>query len=209
MSATNDSSVNTVLSAPSGGASAVRETPLSTGSTGLSSPGSLTVSLSIETPVVAANEHGQIRSLRGHPRVKTLLSIFSVVEVVSVRMTVFQSTVLAASAEGTATHLVRFGIVPRSTALDFQSSGVVHYIPFLESMVTSTNVGSSARAVFGEGGVPFPPGLQLDLRAVETRHNYPEVLVANTFISKLKHNLVQAQVDFTVRCSGQNFGALY
>jgi len=209
-SAKGDSSVATVLSAPDTGAVASRETPLSTGTTGLTAPGLITLSISAQTSGLMSDDVSDFFCIRSHPRVKTLLSLFSVVEVVTVRVFVWQRRVFSSSEKGTMTHLIRFGVVPRAVVTEVKSTNVAHYLPYMRTMATSTNVGATAEAVFGDGGVPFPPGLQLDLRAVETRHNYPEVLLVNTNKNQdASFELCQAQLDITVRCSGQNFGALY
>lgn len=182
--------------------------PLSSGS---SSPGFLPVRLSARTDPLLVSEHGFTYSLRSHPRVETLLTIFSSVVVSSVRVYISQSTVLAAdTTDPTTTRLIRYGVAPRGIVTHSEDSGVVGYIPSLESVTLSSAVPATASCIWGVGGVPFPPGLQLDLRAVELRHNYVEVLLANCdAVAGDDRSLFVAQVDFTVQCSGQNFGALF
>jgi hypothetical protein len=200
----------TILSSDAPGGSATGADPAAT-VTGVSSPSTLLVSLSVYSGGLRSDNHGILYSFRDHPRVKTLISLFSVVEIVSVQAFVAQSTVLSASSDlssATTTRFVRFGIVPRATATQSGTTGVVNYIPSLRTMSTSFGVASVASASWDVSN--FPPGLQLDLKALETRHNYPEFLLANSEVAaKLTYPVAHAQLDFTVRCSGQNFGAIY
>jgi len=157
-------------------------------------------------------DRGIFLNPRAGSRVSTLLSLFSSVEVVRVKMYVFQRSVKAATELGTYVPELRFGLVPRGTPHSIKSGdkqvGVVDDIPHLESMVLSTNVPATAQVVWGQGGIPFPPGLQLDLASTELRHRYLNIFLGNVHPDKGKDFLAAAQVDITYRCSGDNFGLL-
>jgi len=143
---------------------------------------------------------------RGHPRVVAALSLFSVVKLVSVDAFVFQATVRSAgsSSAGNIRH-ARYGVAPRGLAL---TDVTVPEVPYVRNLVCGTQVASSAALTFGAGGEPFPPGLQLDLRAAEVRHRYPRFWLMNPVVSTTEtFDLVHAQLQFVVECSGQNFGA--
>lgn len=211
MSSNATAATSSVLSAaaPNVSGSTGNDPPLSSATTGITDPGTLFVNCSAFDEALQSTANGKVYNFRDHPRVKQLLSLFSIVEITQVRAFVFQSTVFSSSASGTKTALVRFGCIPRSLPLAVQNGGVVGFIPCLESLSTSTNVASTARVIWGAGGLPFPPGLQLDLRAVETRHNYINFLLANATKLSDSFEVARAQLDFTVRCSGQNFGSVF
>jgi hypothetical protein len=129
-----------------------------------------------------------------------------VVKLVRVEAYVFQSTVRSASSSSTnnVTH-VRFGLGPRGLDTTPEAMG---YIPHMKNMVCGTQVASSTSLTFGESGQPFPPGLQLDLRAAEVRHRYPRFWLLNPSVTAANTwDLVHAQLHFVVECSGENFGA--
>lgn len=160
---------------------------------------------------LSADIRGIFLDPRAHSRVAILLSLFSVVEVTRVQMYVFQRSVKSADPDGTYVPELRFGLVPRGTPAAIKSGskqvGVVDDIPHLMSMVLHTNCPATTTVVWGEGGIPFPPGLQLDLAATELRHRYLNVFLGNVHPDeKDKTFLAAAQVDITYRCSGDNFG---
>jgi len=175
------------------------------------------------SPSLDCTSLGFLYSFAGNTRVKQLMQIFSVVEIVSVRAFLFQVSTPPTNPEGTVGALLRFGPVPRKTvySISTSSSGsskgstsVAGTIPTLRSIVTSPITPVSASVVWGAGGEPFPPGMQLDLRLVESRFNYINFLLANVNPVKLSGKaesweVARVQLDFTVSCSGQNFGVIY
>jgi len=121
---------------------------------------------------------------------------------------------------------IRFGIAPRAIATEFQAGtnntpgvtgsnavGVVNIIPNLRSLTTSSMTAAQASITWsakpGPGDVAFPPGVQLDFRSVETRFSYARFFIGCTNIAKQSFPLCKVQLDFTVTCSGANFGAVY
>jgi len=213
-------SIQSVISSGVSGSTVTKDST-SSAVTGLTDTAALITTVCSQSAKLHEHEHGITFSIRGHPRIATLLTLFSVVEVVEVRAFIAQRAVYAASSTARYGSVVRFGPVPRGIATTNSGSGVVSYIPHLCDFMTTTTVAATSEVVWGKGGRPFPPGLQLDLRALETRHNYVEFLLANTNVvaqgaksSKSGEalgpiELLVAQLSITVSCSGQNFGVVY
>jgi len=186
-------------------------TSASAATTGTSAPSTTQQTVTSLLSGLTGADRGIFLDPRAGARVSTLLSLFSSVEVVRVKMYVFQRNVSAATEEGTYVPELRFGLVPRGTTHTIESGskkvGVVDDIPHLESMVLHTNTPATAQVVWGEGGIAFPPGLQLDLASTELRHRYLNVFLGNVHPDKDdKRFIAAAQVDITYRCSGDNFG---
>lgn len=208
-------STATTLSSPAVGAAATTETVERVTAVSSIASAVLRIDLAFQTDVLKSDNNGLFLSFRSHPRVASLLGIYASVVIVSVRAYVWQASVFAANEDGAKISLVRFGVAPRGTSLGVKDSkgNVTSYAPFLPSLrsfATTPNQTTTVECAWGEGGTPFPPGIQLDLGAVEIRHNYPEFLLANAGVvtkKELSTELAQAQLDFTVHCSGQNFGA--
>jgi len=224
----NSSATATTLSSPAVGAAPTTQSVDSVLATGHGSPGSLRLELAVQTPELFSDDNGIPAVLRQHPRIAQLLSIYSSVVLVSVRAYVWQTSVFSSSAEAHRPALIRFGIVPRGITLQgIDAKGTTQtltpFIPSLRCFATTVNQTATAEAVWGEGGSPFPPGLQLDLAAVEVRHHYPEFLLANAGAMTRKATkeqvkkcetadrigYAQAQLDVVVECTGQNFGAVF
>jgi hypothetical protein len=174
----------------------------------------------LEQVVAAPTEHlpqdstGIFLSLRGIPRIRTLLSLFEKVEVTAVRAFVYQCTQNPLPNNGATIALIRFGIVPRGTRTDVGKTNVVPTIPSLYNITRSFNSTATASVNWGTGGIPFPAGLELDLRSAEVRNNYPEFLIANSHPTSPAEGdqpdkLFAAQLEVTLKCSGVNFGAAY
>lgn len=184
---------------------------VSLGQSGLNAPGSLRLTISSDMDELMGSEAGVFYSIREHPRVRTFLSVFSIVEIKSVKVFAYQSTVQAASSNGKAVWPVRFGIVPRGIPLKSGDLNITGLIPHLSAFVCGTNIAATAECTWGEGGLPFPPGLQLDLRALETRHNYPEVLLCKFVLdaAQTEYAVASATLSIELECRGQNFGSIY
>jgi hypothetical protein len=90
-------------------------------------------------------------------------------------------------------------------------------------------VGSSSTTQFGDGGLSFPPGLQLDFKPVQFRTNYVSFLIGRGTVlptqavtkeengKKYKEleydvddisNVIEVVLDFTISCSAPGFGIL-
>lgn len=205
----NASSTETVVSVPSSSSSGTSGNALSVSSSGLGAPGAVTAQLAHHAKVISANEHISRKGFRDHPRVVTLLSVHARVELVSVTIFVSQRNVFPAESKGTPLHVIRYGLLPAGTVGKSGGLGVVSYLPALATMSTNVGSGATSCTTWGRGGLPFPPGLQLDLASVEVRFKYPEVAIANMHVTDKTHELVVGQIDFTVECSGQGDGVLY
>jgi len=212
------SSTATTLSSPAVGAAATTQSVESVTSTGHGAPGSLRLELAVQTPELFSDENGVPAVLRQHPRIAQLLSIYSSVVIVSVRAYVWQTSVFGGSSESAhRPSLIRFGITPRGLTLQAKDAKgttqtLTPFIPSLRCFATTINQTATAECSWGQGGVPFPPGLQLDLAAVEVRHHYPEFLLANAGAMTKKEGregIAQAQLDIVVECTGQNFGSVF
>lgn len=187
--------------------------------------------------IPCAGTGGQIQStdagieynFRGHAMVKHALAVFSIVNLVEVRIFVHQRSIFSAGTADFSTgakavasaifpHHFRLGVAPNGlvthTGTGSTRASIAHGIPGLRSFMTSSNIGTSATFEFaskpGPGAFPFPPGLQLDLRAAEVRHKWPVVLIANASLDPdaVQYPLAHIQVDFVVECSGSNFGSI-
>jgi len=213
----SSSSTATTLSTPVVGAAVSPMQVESVAATGHSAPASIRLDLAVQTGELFSDVNALPAVLRQHPRIAQLLSIYSSVTLVSLRAYVFQTSVFAASEDGSRTSLIRFGLAPRGTTFQAKDAKgttqtLTPFIPYLRCFATTVNQTSTAECSWGAGGVPFPPGLQLDFAAVEVRHHYPEFLLANAGeinTTEKRIGIAQAQLDITVECHGQNFGALF
>jgi len=165
--------------------------------------------------VLKSDDRAAYFSFRDNAIVQDCLKMFAFVELVEVKVFVGQLTVLAAKSGGTKLVETRFGIVPRDTTYQISTgagstatvTGYVSRIPHLASIMSSTNVPTTASVRFGPGGTPFPPGLQLDLRPLETRFNWPVFFIGNVHVrADDPVDLWNVQVEFTVECWGEGFG---
>jgi len=168
---------------------------------------------------LATDDYGVEYNFKSHPTVVTFLSLFQYVNLVAVEVTLTQSSVVCAPSGAkdsppAITSRFRSGIVPRglvpyegpSKAITGMKTGS---IPHLHMFQTSTNLATSQVLRFGAGGIPFPPGVQLDLRAVEIRGKYacfglyPMALP----VAGAASSLIKVQLDFVVSYSTPGFGA--
>jgi len=202
------SAVGTAQDASAPPVSISNDSLLGPSETGLRAAGFMRITCATSTTALPGSARSVAHDFRSHPRVAAALSLFSVVKLVRVEAYIFQSTVRSAgSSSVNNVALVRFGLGPRG--LD-TTPEAMSYIPHMKNMVCGTQVASSASLAFGEGGDPFPPGLQLDLRAAEVRHRYPRFWLLNPSVTAANTwALVHAQLHFVIECSGENFGADY
>jgi len=154
---------------------------------------------------------GFVTSFRNHPQVVAASRLFSSVVLKSVSITIAQLTI-PSSDEAYTRLFTKFGIIPRDTNFvdPATKSSVVSYLPHLKSFATSLNP-IDLTVTWGDGGIPFPPGLQLDLRATEMVNNYPVAFFGHTDLNldKQADSIASMALDFSVECSVQGFGAVY
>jgi len=142
----------------------------------------------------------------GHVTVANVRSLFHTVELVSVTVTVVQIDSEPAAASFTGENF-SFGLVPRGTSVKASNGSAVGFIPHLELFRTSA-MGTQRSVTWGEGGLPFPPALQLDLTSAEVKSRYPEVIVGpHKLPGSADDDVVSLRVEFVVKCSGSGFGA--
>jgi hypothetical protein len=147
-------------------------------------------------------------NLVGHKMATRLLSIFHTVELHRLTITVFQVRTEPA-AEDYEPKLLSFGLAPRDTTTMAARSSVVGYIPHLADFVSSA-LGNEKTVTWGDGGLPFPPSLQLDLSAAEVKSKYPEVIAGwHEQPAEGTKSLVALRVSFVLRCTGTGFGTVY
>jgi hypothetical protein len=153
--------------------------------------------------------YGSFYNFREHPRIVTALQLFAVVELVSVRAFLFQPGLV----KDAPIALIRFGIVPRAITTHSGTTSRTASIPSLHSIVTNPVFASSGAYSWSNpvvsGGFPFPPGVQIDLRAIESRFNYAVFCLVNDTVSTTSGAIYKCQLDFVVRCEGTGFGAVY
>jgi hypothetical protein len=194
---------------------------------------SMVVELAGHTRDLLADSFGTWYSFRAHPKYATLSKMFAKIDLVSVRAFVYQTTVPGLAEGAVTTRRVRFGLAPRETTLSTNDTNVVDFIPHLVDMVLLPNECASTTVTFGEGGIPFPPGMETDFRDVEGRFNFAEFLLcqprpdarpektsssasvkgkapeAKAEAKSDAHPILCAQLTFIVRCSGENYGVIY
>jgi hypothetical protein len=114
---------------------------------------------------------------RGHDVVTWASRYFLCVELHSVKITIAQcATFGVTTTDPFKLRQYRFGISPSDIATSSGGKSVVDKLPRLNHF-SMTTVGSQAEVTYGPGGLSFPPGVQLDLKPVQFRANYPQVLV--------------------------------
>jgi len=190
--------------------------PSATGAVGADAPavttgsgGTTRVVLSgaLESPL--GSEFGVATAFTNHERVDTLKLIFASVELVACRIFIAQRVAGAVSNVGSG---VRFGLAPRdlafSTGTGSTAASLAAAVPHMNDMWLGATVSATQNVAYGEGGRPFPPGLQLDFRAAEMRHKLPVIVVLNpTPNEKHLHKIVAGTVEWEFVCTGVNFGA--
>jgi len=161
---------------------------------------------------LAGDDYGAGYDFRSHERVQLLMQIFACVEVVSVKSTISVDKCFAIPKEGLRNYKLRHGIAPRTTNFwTKKSDGTYTGLGAVTARLVSTSMNpmfpTPATSEFNSK--TFPPGLQTDLRAVETRHPYINYVVINDDAVKENTNFsFCVQIDFIVECSGENFGVV-
>jgi len=147
---------------------------------------------------------------RNHPLFKRAVEMFNSVVLTKVVLTISQLVVPASNAPFNR-QFFKFGMVPRDIVFldEDTNTGVVAYIPHLFGFSTS---GSPQDVVhtWGQGGTPFPPGLQLEMNVAEINGKYPCAFVgfASQLVSKSTTLVLSMSMEFTIECKGQNFGMM-
>lgn len=180
-------------------------------STGLGAPAQFMDVVAMVTPPMPDIVNGLVINIRNHPRILNYLSMYSVVHIRKVECTIVQLSVPEAD-ETQQTRVVKFGLLPRDTPyVDPQDNNVVGLVPHQQTIAFGPSICSQRTVCWGEGGLPFPPGLQLDLRAVETRHNYVNfgMGLLNPKDAVAGFELCMATLNITIGASGIGFGSMY
>jgi len=104
----------------------------------------------------------------------------------------------------------RYGVVPRDLPTYRPDTGdtSIHQIPHLIPFNTTTS-GASSETTWGEGGIPFPPSIQLELRALEFDDTYATAFIGNVDDKSTTTHPVMIEATYEVMCSRQGFGAPY
>jgi len=184
-------------------------------STGVSTANMVHIPCAVQACDLSGNTRAASYSFASHPSVAAALRIFAFVELTQIRAYVFQTRILAASSTGYTPYHMRFGPAPRalpaSSGTGKSAIGVVDRIPTLRSIVSSPVVGTTATFLWTPNGsadsLPFPPGVQTDLRPLETRFNYIEFFAGFTNPSDEEKSIFAIQLDFTIACRGSNFAS--
>jgi len=177
----------------------------------VSSPSLLVISCASPGVQLGATAVSSVMSFRNHPRVIVANQLFSSVILSRVVLNVAQLEAPDASADYTR-FFFRFGVVPRGiSAVDPATrASVVAYMPHMHNFATNHSP-VDASVTFGDGGLPFPPGIQLDLRAAEVVNNYAEAFIGFSSVTVATGSpaLVVMSVEFDISCSSQGFGSVY
>jgi len=166
---------------------------------------------------------------RNHPNVEWGLKFFLSAVVTKVNVDVQQTRGFSATTTAPVyLPSYRIGIVPRGTsARNGSNQSVVSNIPRLVNYSLKMH-GSEMSATWGVGGLPFPPGIQLDLKPVEFRTNYASFFIARNSALPIAYdesqdakgktvrtpryaiddisNLVHVQMEFMVKFTMPGFG---
>jgi hypothetical protein len=140
-------------------------------------------------------------SLRNSTEFATLRNMFAQIVVKRVVAVVTQSQLSSPTDEegSIPTFSVDFGISERDRA-DINFGGEVDF----HTLTVGGPSPQTSRVVWGEGGLPFPTGLQLDLRLSEQRFKWPSFYVGHGHEeSGSTQELVRFKVFVTVECSQQ------
>jgi len=196
----------------------------------VSGPGGSSFVLPCACPAVSLNLHSAsgTYSFKSHPVVTWASSYFLNVELHSVRVSVNQSRGFSATTTSPAIlPFYRYGLVPSGTVVKSNDRSICS-IPRLVNYQLNM-VGSSSTTQFGDGGLSFPPGLQLDFKPVQFRTNYVSFLIGRGTVlptqtvtkeengKKYKEleydvddisNVIEVVLDFTISCSAPGFGIL-
>jgi hypothetical protein len=189
-----------------------------TGATRSTGPTGLTFEYSDAAPVLTAAVRTVQYDPRAHDLVHVDLARFASVVLRRVTVTVLQTRAFGATTtgSGTTTRPLRLGLIPRTLATsvaqadgsvdEAATSALLARIPWQRTALLNTTVGAAVTYVWGDGGMDFPPGIQLDLRAGELRFGYPRVLVASLVQTTGSLDGAVVQVDFACDVSGSGFG---
>jgi len=166
-------------------------------------PGAATLYFSATTKDLDKKEWEVSLDFRTVPAVVAVLPLFS--KVVLTKVTAFvQQIDLPAAADAYKTHHLRFGIGYRT--LNLTDGKFVTAVPHFEDCATSRE-GLQCTRTWGVGGLPFPPGVQLDVKAKEDIAEYAKFFLAQPVAVLGSVQLARAHVNFTLECSVGGFGA--
>jgi len=156
---------------------------------------------------VGCNDRGITFKFLDNDKPKAFAEIFGSVTITRVAITVSSFYIRATSSSSTP-WLVRFGIIPHSI-----STSKPKTINYLHNILLGTPIATMSTIVFSSspspGEFPFPPGLQMDLKATEVRFPYPAiaVLVVNPSDNKENIKIADVIVEYDLYGCGTTFGA--
>jgi len=159
-----------------------------------------------DTFILKCNQSHHSYSFRSHPTFRNLSSMFDTLTLQQVRVHI-ASTEVDSSEGKVSCHTIRFGLAPRGLNATSSDTNIVYTIPHLDTVTIDPTALVTVSRTWSAND--FPPGVQSDLRAVESRNKYVELFVGNCTQEKGDSNLVRVQVDFVVSCSGQGFGNVH
>jgi len=167
---------------------------------------------------VESDDFGQIFSFSGAVGFNEFKSTYA--ELLVDKVT-FHITALSALSLDSSPWIFTFGIVPRGIAQHTASTVALPtggQISFLQDFIVSSTVHNTSCVTYAANPVgnelPFPPGIQLDLNAVEVRFRYPQPAIFH--LTRKPPNskgettpLVHWRVEFEVTGRGRGFGSSY
>jgi len=155
------------------------------------------------------NQRGRRYAFRDNADVQYFLRYFAQVELIECTAVLFASKVFNLSSNGTSTRVIRHGFAPRTVVTHTTTSdGTVYGAGAVTARLNTAVINpmfGQPHVIHGDSST-FPPGMQLDFRAVETRHPYVSYLVVNDVPAANETMEFVVQLDFVVQVSGQNFG---
>lgn len=157
-----------------------------------------------QSVALTANISALAYDFRSHPDVANALKTYTSIVLTRVSIVAWQTETSApASTAAYLPFIYRVGVTPRGVVTDSIST-----MPHLQTFVSKPAEIAVAQFSWGEGGLPFPPGIQLDLRSAEIVSNWPNFLLAqNNLKADSTKTILQCQLNFTVSASGVGFGA--
>jgi hypothetical protein len=175
-------------------------------SSSLTSP-SLVRTFATQVSAVTSDSFGQSFSFRSWPEIQPFKSAFASTVLTSVTIHVVQSHLVAT--EQSTARVFKFGIVPANVTgvqgEDLKKISNAHMIPHLRFFSTTIFNSNSLSTTWGDGGIPFPPGMQLELNVTELCFKYPRAIICNLLPNTDKHIVLQWFIEATFTFTGRNF----
>jgi hypothetical protein len=157
-----------------------------------------------------SHSFGQVFDFTADPASSDFRSLFAVITLERVQLTF---TSLVALSLDTAPWILRVGLVPRGTTDSASGSSTAEIYPWLHQFVVSATLHNTKMIVFArepaEGEFPFPPGLQLDLKAPAIWHPKPVGIILNSSRNTTRTDvpICYWHVEYELLGEGRTFGA--